>query len=138
MAAITNAAVERFIKRGVPSGKPHATLRDGTGLCLRLLPTGAATWQFVYRVRGIGRAGTQKTVTMGLLSEKLDAAWAANDAKRLAGEVASGKDPRAAIREEKRRERAVVSAALDDYEKWIESRRLRKTDTMLSALRRGL
>jgi integrase len=31
-----------------------------------------------------------------------------------------------------------VTAALDDYEQWTESRRLRKVDTMMSALRRGL
>jgi integrase len=138
MAAITNAAVERFIKRGVPTGKPHVTLRDGSGLCLRLLHTGAASWQFVYRARGLGRAGTQKTITIGALSDKLDAAKAANEAKRLAGEVASGKDPRADIREAKRRERAIVATALDDYEDWIEGRRLQKVDTMMSALRRGL
>jgi len=138
MVAITNAAVERFIKRGVPAGKPHATLRDGSGLCLRLLRTGAASWQFVYRVRGIGRTGSQKTVTIGPWSDKLNAETAANEAKRLAGEVASGKDPRAAIREEKRKERAVVSAALDDYKEWIEGRRLRKTSTMISALKSGL
>ena len=49
MATFTTTAVERFIKSGVPMGKPHTSLREGRGLCLRLLPTGAASWQFVYR-----------------------------------------------------------------------------------------
>ena len=42
------------------------------------------------------------------------------------------------IRETKRRERAVLGSALDDYEAWTTSRRLRKVPTMMSALRRGL
>ena len=56
----------------------------------------------------------------------------------LAGEVAAGGDPRADIRETKRRERAMVVAALDDYEAWIESRHLRAAGQTMSALRRGL
>ena len=111
--------------------------RDGSGLCLRLLPTGAASWQFVYRLRGLGRSGTQKTVTLGAWPA-IDVRKAAEEAKRLAGEVAAGRDPRADIRETKRRERAVVGAALDDYETWVVSRRLsgRRGDDV--ALRRGL
>jgi integrase len=137
MAAFTTTTVERFIKGGVPTGKPHATLRDRSGLCLRLLPTGAASWQFVYRLRGAGRSGTQKTLTIGAWPA-IDVRKSAEVARRLAGEVAGGRDPRAEIRETKRRERAVVAMALDDYEKWTESRRLRKVPTMMSALRRGL
>jgi integrase len=137
MAGFTATAVERFVRAGVPAGKPHATLRDGSGLCLRLLPSGSSAWQFVYRLRGVGRSGTQKTVTLGAWPS-LDARKAAEEAKRLAGEVAAGRDPRADIRETKRRERAVLGSALDDYEAWTTSRRLRKVPTMMSALRRGL
>jgi integrase len=137
MASFTTTAVERFIRSGVPLGKPHATLRDGSGLGLRLLPTGAASWQFVYRLRGAGRRGTQKTVTLGAWPA-IGVRKAAEEARRLAGEVAGGRDPRADIRETKRRERAVVVVALDDYEQWTTSRRLRKVPTMMSALRRGL
>jgi integrase len=137
MAAITTTAAERFIRTGVPPGKPHVTLRDGAGLCLRLLPSGAASWQFVYRLRGAGRSGTQKTVTIGAWPA-VDARRAAEEARRLAGEVAARRDPRADILEAKRRERSIVATALDDYEAWTTSRRLRKVPTMLSALRRGL
>jgi integrase len=137
MAAFTTTAVERFIKSGVPMGKPHASLRDGRGLCLRLLPSGAASWQFVYRLRGAGRSSTQKTVTIGAWPA-LDLRKAAEEARRLAGEVAAGRDPRADINETKRRERAMVLAALDDYEAWIKGRQLRATGQTMSALRRGL
>ena len=114
MAGLTTTTVERFIKAGMPAGKLHATLRDGSGLCLRLLPSGAASWQFVYRLRGAGRSGTQKTVTLGSWPG-IDVRKAAEEARRLAGEVAAGRDPRAEIRAAKRRERAVVALALDDY-----------------------
>ena len=137
MAAFTTTVVDRFIKAGVPAGKPHATLRDGSGLCLRLLPSGSSAWQFVYRMRGAGRSGTPKTVTIGAYPA-IDVRKATEEAKRLGGEVAAGRDPRADIREAKRRERAVVAAALDDYEQWTTSRRLRKVPTMMSSLRRGL
>jgi integrase len=137
MAAFTTTAVERFRKAGVPHGKPHATLRDGSGLCLRLLPSGAASWQFVYRLRGVGRSGTQKTVTLGAWPA-IDVRNAAAEARRLGGEVAAGRDPRADIREAKRRERAIVALALDDYGQWVEGRQLRAAKLMMSLLRRGL
>ena len=137
MAGLTTTTVERFIKAGTPLGKPHATLRDGGGLCLRLLPSGAASWQFVYRLRGAGRSGTQKTVTLGSWPG-IDVRKAAEEARRLAGEVAAGRDPRAEIRAAKRRERAVVALALDDYGEWVEGRQLRAAKLMMSLLRRGL
>jgi integrase len=137
MAAFTTTSVERFIRTGVPEGKPHSSFRDGSGLCLRLLPSGAASWQFIYRPRGVGRSGAQRTVTLGSWPA-IDVRRAGEEAKRLAGEVAARRDPRADINEAKRRERALVAAALDAYEKWTVARRLRKVDTMMSSLRRGL
>ena len=106
------------------------------GLCLRLLPSGAASWQFIYRLRGVGRSGTQRTVTLGSWP-RIDVRQAAEEARRLAGEVAARRDPRADINETKRREHAVVAAALDAYEKWTEVRRLRKVETMMRSFRRG-
>jgi integrase len=134
---ITKETVGKFIKDGVPEGRPHATLRAGNGLALRLLPTGSASWQFVYRLPGLGRAGTQKTVTLGKWPE-VDVKKAAELAKVHTGKVAAGADPRADIREEKRRERAVIGKALEEYEEWLRHRRLRKVETMMSSLRRGL
>ena len=40
MAAFTTTAVERFVKAGVPAGKPHATLQGRE----RPLPAVAAFW----------------------------------------------------------------------------------------------
>jgi hypothetical protein len=128
---------ERFIRTGVPEGKPHSSFRDGSGLCLRLLPSGAASWQFIYRPRGVGRSGAQRTATLGSWPA-IDVRRATEEGKRLAGEVAARRDPRADINEAKRRERAIVAAALDAYEKWTVAGRLRKVDTMMSSLRRGL
>jgi integrase len=135
--ATTKDAVKKFIDLGVPEGRPHTTLRSGNGLALRLLPTGSASWQFVYRLPGLGRAGTQKTVTLGQWPE-VDVKKAVELAKVHTGKVAAGADPRADIREEKRRERAIISKALEEYEKWLRHRRLRKVETMMSSLRRGL
>jgi integrase len=137
VGAITTAAIDKFVKEGVPDGKRHVELRSGDGLCLRLLPSGSASWQFVYRVKGAGRREPQRTVTIGAWPA-ISVKTATEEARRLAGEVASGRDPRAQIREAKRRERAVVSVALDEYEAWIAGRRLRKVQTMMSSLRRGL
>jgi integrase len=137
MAIFTTTAVERFVRAGVPQGKPHASLRDGSGLVLRLLPTGAASWQYVYRMRGLGRAGTQRTVTLGPWPA-VTCTKAIAEARTLAGKVAGGNDPRAEIREAKQRERVVLSSSLDDYEVWLTSRRLMRVAPMLSSLRRGL
>jgi integrase len=137
VGSITITTVEKFVKSGVPEGKPHITLRSGDGLCLRVLPSGAASWQFVYRLKGGGRREPQRTVTIGGWPA-IGVKTATDEARRLAGEVASGRDPRDQIREAKRRERAVVTVALDDYEAWITGRRLRKVQTMMSSLRRGL
>ena len=137
MATLTMTAVEKFIKLGVPDGKQHATLLSGDGLRLRLLKTGSASWQFIYRPRGLGRAATPKTFTIGAYPS-ICVKDAMNEAKRLAGAVASGGDPRADAREEKRAERAIISKSLDEYEAWCARRGLAKVDTMLSSLRRGL
>jgi integrase len=139
-SAITTVQVEKFIKAGVPSGKLHNTLRDGQiiGLGLRLLPSGSASWQFAYRVRGGGRAKAQQTVTLGRYPS-VSVASARAAAKDLAGQIAAGHDPRSEIKAAAQQEQARVSDALDDYEKWItEDRKLLKAADMMASLRRGL
>ena len=54
MRAITTAAVEKFIKDGVPVGKPYATLRCGDRLSLRLQLTGSASWHELSPIFGDG------------------------------------------------------------------------------------
>jgi integrase len=139
-SAITTVQVEKFIKAGVPSGKPHNTLRDGQiiGLGLRLLPSGSASWQFAYRVRGGGRAKAQRTVTLGRYPS-VSVASARAAAKDLAGQIAAGHDPRSEIKAAALKTQTRVAAALDDYEKWITyDRKLLKAADMMGSLRRGL
>ena len=66
----------------------------------------------------------------------IDAARTAARAK--AGEVALGKTPPPNLRNERNRERRVVSKALDDYEGAIRRRKLVNVPTIMSTLRRGL
>jgi integrase len=63
---------------------------------------------------------------------------ARTEARRLAGIVAANGDPQGDRREAARRERAIVSAAVDQYEAWITGRNLAKVATMMHALRRVL
>ena len=56
----------------------------------------------------------------------------------MAGAVALKQDPAADLREERNRERRVVSKALDDYESAIRRRKLVNVARIMSTLRRGL
>ena len=136
MVQITAAAVEKFVRAGVPAGKPHVSLRDSSGLVLRLLPSGVATWYFVGRLPGAGRAGTQRMVTIGRWPT-VDIATARRLAAEIKGKVAGGIDPVAERKEKMRQEKTRLPVALADYEAWLRSRRLTKVDDTLSALRRG-
>ena len=124
------------MKGGVPSGKPHVSLRDGSGLVLRLLPSKRATWLFVYRQPGKGRAGLQRMLTLGH--------WPDVDvtlAKRLAAECKTrlllGVDPVAERREKARQDKLRLEVALNDYEHYLRGRRLIKVTATMSGLRRG-
>ena len=133
----TTASVERFLRAGVPTGKLHTSLRDGTGLVLLLRSTSIASWRFLYRKRGLGRAGYQRTVTLGRWPV-VSCAAAIAEARRLGGEVASGKDPRAEIKAARLKLRTILSASIDDYEQWLTSRRITRVNETTSSLRRGL
>jgi integrase len=136
---LTRAKIEKFISGGVPAGKTQIVLWDRmvTGLGLRLRLGGAASWSFVYRPKGAGRAEPSRKVTLGSWpSVTLDAARSA--AQALAGEIALKKDPAADLRDERNRERRLVSKALDEYERAITRRKLVNVVTIMSTLRRGL
>ena len=133
----TTANVERFLRGGVPTGKLYTSLRDGTGLVLLLRSTSIASWRFLYRKRGLGRAGHQRTVTLGRWPA-VSCAAAIAEARRLGGEVASGKDPRAVIKAARLKLRTILSASIDDYEQWLTSRRITRVSETISSLRRGL
>ena len=136
---LTKARVEKFVAAGAPAGKSEAILWDGliVGLGVRVRSSGSASWTFQYRRKGAGRSEAPRKVTLGSWPTlTIDAARGA--AQALAGEVALKKDPASDLREERRRERTAVSAALDDYQRALERRRIVNTTTVMSTLRRGL
>jgi integrase len=136
MAQITAGAAERFVKLGVPAGKPHVSLRDGSGLVLRLLPSGVATWYFVGRLPGAGRVGTQRMVTIGRWPT-VDLVIARRLSAEIKGKMAGGIDPAAERKEKLRQEKTRLPVALAGYEAWLRSRRLTKVADTMSALHRG-
>jgi integrase len=123
----------------VREGKAQAILWDGavTGLGLRCLPGGAKTWVYVYRGGAGGRKAVSQTFRLGSWPE-VNADAARKAATRHAGAVAHGRDPAAERREERRREKATLRIALDDYERSLLQRRLVNVRSTMSALRRGL
>src|SRR4029077_19661073 len=66
----------------------------------------------------------------------LDAARAA--AKGMVGEIALKKDPAMELRDERNRERRIVSRALDEYERSLQRRKIVNVKAVMSTLRRGL
>ena len=137
--SLTKVKIEKFISRGVPDGKSQSALWDGmvTGLGLRLRLGGAASWMYAYRPRGAGRTEPSRKLTLGQWpGVTLDAARTAARAK--AGEVALGADPAADLRGERSRERRIVSAALDEFERVLIRRKIVRAKSAMSALRRGL
>jgi integrase len=136
---LTKSKIDRAVRAGVPAGKAHVVLWDSApvGLGLKIRATGSNAWVFQFRPKGVGRSEAARTLTFGSWpSVTLDAARAAATAK--AGEVALGKDPAAERRDERTRERRVVSRALDEFELAIKRRRLVNVPTIMSTLRRGL
>ncbi len=92
---------------------------------------------FVYRSEGGGRKEPARKVTLGSWPTlTIDAARAA--AQAMAGEIALKKDPAMDLRDERNRERRIVSRALDDYERTLERRKIVNAKTVMSTLSAGL
>jgi integrase len=136
---LTKARIEKFASAGTPAGKSEAVLWDNavTGWGLRVRATGSCSWVLVYRKRGGGRKEPVRRVTLGSWPTlALDSARAA--AKAMVGEIALKKDPAMELRDERNRERRIVSRALDDYERSLHRRRIVNVKAVMSTLRRGL
>jgi integrase len=136
---LTKTTIQKFLSGGVPDGKSQTVLWDGAviGLGLRLRLGGAASWMFTYRPKGASRTEPPRRVTLGQWpGVTLDAARTA--ARVKAGEVASGRDPAAELRDERNRERRVVAKALDDYEQYLQREEIVNAKAVMSTLRRGL
>jgi integrase len=137
--ALTEAKVARAVKAGVPAGKAQAIrwANAPKGFGLRIRRSGSAAWVYVFRPAGVGRNGSSRTLTIGAWPA-LSLKQAEAAAKALAGKVAIGDDPAAERRTEKTRERRVLSAALDEFERGLTRRKIVNVKTILSTLRRGL
>jgi integrase len=136
---LTKARIEKFVSMGMPAGKSETVLPDNaiTGLGLRMRATGSCSWVLVYRKRGGGRKEPVRRVTLGSWPTlALDAARAA--AKVMVGEIALKKDPAMELRDERNRERRIVSRALDEYERSLQRRKIVNVKAVMSTLRRGL
>lgn len=139
MPKLTEAMVKQAIKDGVPEGRDYILLWDDTigGLAIKIRSTGTATWMLRYRPRGANKHSPARSLTLGRHpGVTLAAAQAA--AKARLGEIARGDDPALELRAERNRERRLLAAALDSYEKDLTARRIVKTKDTMSTLRRGL
>jgi integrase len=135
---LTKARVEKFVSAGPPPGKSEAILWDGVivGLGVRGRAPGSASWVFQYRRKAAGRGEPARKVTLGSWPTlTIDAARTA--AQAMAGEIALNKDPARDLRAERTRNRQIVSAALDSYERALERRKIVNAKTVMSTLRRG-
>jgi integrase len=136
---LTKARIEKFVSAGPPPGKSEAILWDGVivGLGVRGRGPGSASWVFQYRRKAAGRGEPARKVTLGSWPTlTIDAARTA--AQAMAGEIALNKDPARDLRAERSRNRQIVSAALDSYERALERRKIVNAKTVMSTLRRGL
>jgi integrase len=135
---LTEAKIESAVRAGAPAGRSQRIVwaSDPVGLGLRIRAEGSITWIYRYRSAGVSREAA-KTLKLGAWPAlTLKVATAA--AKAKAGEIALGRDPAAERRNQRTRERRVLSAALDDFELAIKRRRLVNVATIMSTLRRGL
>lgn len=123
----------------VPPGRAQIIRWDSavTGLGLRCYATGSKIWIYRYRPAGRGRSVASQSLRLGSWPNvSVEAARRA--AAMQAGAVAHGRDPAAERREERRRAKATLRIALEDYERSLKQRRLVNVRPIISALRRGL
>jgi len=141
MTKIAARRLTETVCRGarVQSDKSQIVVWDSvvTGLGLRCLSGGTKTWIYAYRAADGGRRVNSQRVRLGSWPEvTVDAAR--RSARAYAGAVARGRDPAADRRDERRREKATLRLALDDYERSLKQRRLVNVKTTMSSHRRGL
>jgi integrase len=123
----------------VSNGRDEQTFKDAgcPGLGLRVRSSGAKSWVFVFRPVGAGRQAAPRRVLLGKFPA-VSLAAAREAARKLSGQVASGRDPAVERREAKRRERATLETALASYERNLQARQVVNKQAIMSTLRRGL
>lgn len=132
---LTDAAVAGLT---LPADKSDMLVWDSAmnGLALRVGKTRRA-WVFVYRPAGAGGRSAPQKIGLGAWPA-ITVVKARQLAQTHAGLVASGKDPAAERREQKRLESSSVEKVLDAYEASLTRRRYANLATAMSVLRRGL
>jgi hypothetical protein len=129
-------------KAEVPAGIRQLILRDATvpGLLVRVLPGGSRSFYFLYRSPGRGRAAHQRWLKLGSFPA-LSLADARAAVRGYAGDVSRGKDPAAARKEQKRKQKATLAVLFEaggPYEASLKARGLVNVRKAMSSLRRGL
>jgi integrase len=139
MPKLTEAAIRKAVAAGAVPGKPYTMIWDAdpTGLGLRIRASGSHSWLFRYRPKTAGRGAAPVSVTLGAYPS-LDLATARTAAKKLAIKIVDGGDPAAAVRQEKTREKCILSTALDEYVAAMKRRKIVNAATNESTLKRGL
>lgn len=130
--------VKRIQKFPAPE-KGEAFLWDPTmpGFGVRCFPSGRKVYILMYRVVGGGRGATRKRVTIGDVN-KLSVDDARKRALQLNGQIAAGADPRAKVRDDKRRSAAMLEPALAAYESHLIKHSIKNRAQCISSLKRGL
>ena len=134
-----NLTIQRIAAVTCVPGKGEAILWDAmvSGLGVRAYPSGRKTYFVQYRIDGGGRRAQQRRLALDDV-DSISLADARKVAKQRLGEVAAGGDPSGARHEARRRERAMLTAALDRYEQSLARRRIVKRKEAMSVLRREL
>lgn len=132
---LTDASISALV---LPSDKADMLVWDASmnGLALRVGKTRRA-WVYVYRPAGAGGRSAPQKIGLGAWPA-ITVAKARQLAQTHAGLVASGKDPAAERREQKRLESSSVEKVLNAYEASLARRRYANLTTAMSVLRRGL
>jgi integrase len=134
-----NLTVQRIASLSCAPGAREAYLWDAAvaGFGVRAYPNGRKTYFVTYRSDGGGRKAPQRKLALGDV-DSISLADARKVAKQRLGEVAAGGDPSGARHEARRRERALLSAALDRYEQSLARRRIVKRKEAMSLLHREM
>ena len=138
MAEKTNLTEDR-IQAMTPPATGERFLWDSKvpGFGVRCFPSGRKVFVLMYRVAGGGRAATRQRVTIGDVN-KVSLAKARTIAQTHNGDIAGGLDPRAEMRESKRREAARLDVALAAYDRYLKRRQVENRAQCISALKRGM
>ena len=123
----------------LPAGKKEAVIWDsdvvGFGLRIR---SASKSYVVLYRPAGAGRSANVKRLKIGTPETIQTVKEARRLARAALGRVASGGDPIAERKEERRRVDATVSALLDRYDAHLTRRQYVTRTDVLSLLRRRL